>query len=55
VQTLVIVNVTSAGPLEITANLLGPVVMNVKKRLAKQIVLYQSPYSTRFPIPVVKK
>ena len=55
VQTLVIVNVASAGPLEITANLLGPVVMNVKKRLAKQIVLYQSPYSTRFPIPVVKK
>jgi flagellar assembly factor FliW len=54
-QTLVIVNVTSAGPLEITANLLGPVVMNVKKRLAKQIVLYQSPYSTRFPIPTVKK
>jgi len=54
-QTLVIVNVTSDGPLEITANLLGPVVMNVKKRLAKQIVLYQSSYSTRFPIPTVKK
>jgi flagellar assembly factor FliW len=54
-QTLVIVNITSAGPLEITANLLGPVVMNVKKRLARQIVLYQSPYSTRFPIPMVKK
>jgi len=54
-QTLVVVNVTSDGPLEITANLLGPVVMNVKKRLAKQIVLYQSPYSTRFPIPTGKK
>lgn len=54
-QTLVIVNVTSDGPLEITANLLGPVVMNVKKRLAKQIVLHQSPYSTRFPIPTLKK
>jgi flagellar assembly factor FliW len=46
IQTLIIVNVTSAGPLEITANLLGPVVMNLKKRLARQIVLYQSPYST---------
>lgn len=54
-QTLVIVNITSADPLEITANLLGPVVMNVKKKLARQIVLHQSPYSTRFPIPTVKK
>ncbi len=54
-QTLVIVNVNSEGPLEIIANLLGPVVMNVKKRFARQIVLYQSPYSTRFPIPLVKK
>ncbi len=54
-QTLVIVNITSADPLEITANLLGPVVMNVKKKLAQQIVLHQSPYSTRFPIPTVKK
>jgi flagellar assembly factor FliW len=31
------------------------VVMNVKKKLARQVVLYQSPYSTRFPIPTVKK
>lgn len=54
-QTLVIVNIAPAGSLEVTANLLGPVVMNVKKRLARQIVLYQSPYSTRFPIPMVKK
>jgi flagellar assembly factor FliW len=54
-QTLVIVNIMPEGPLEITANLLGPVVMNVKKRLARQIVLYQSPYSTRFPLPTVKK
>jgi flagellar assembly factor FliW len=54
-QTLVIVNIAPGDSMEITANLLGPVVMNVKKRLARQIVLYQSPYSTRFPIPTVKE
>jgi flagellar assembly factor FliW len=54
-QTLVIVNIAPGDSMEITANLLGPVVMNVKKKLARQIVLYQSSYLTRFPIPIVKK
>lgn len=55
VQTLVIVNVNSAGPLEITANFPRPVVMNVKKSIAGQIVLYQSSCSSRFPNPAFKK
>ena len=53
-QTLAIVNIKPGDPLEITANLLGPLVINSKKKLAKQIILYQYPYSTRTPIPTVK-
>jgi flagellar assembly factor FliW len=53
-QTMVIVNITPGDPVEITANLLGPVAMNFKKKLAKQVVLHQSPYTTRHPIPTLK-
>lgn len=34
----------------ITANLQGPVMINTRKRLAKQLVLYESKYSTRHVI-----
>lgn len=54
-QTLVIVNITTGEPKEITANLLGPLIINIKKKLAKQIILYQYPYSTRTPIPTVRR
>ena len=54
-QTLVIVNITPGEPMEITANLLGPVVINTQKKLARQIILHQSPYSTRYPVPTMKK
>jgi len=54
-QTLVIVNITPGEPMEVTANLLGPVVMNTKKKLAKQVILHQSSYSTRYPVPTAKK
>ena len=55
IQAMVIVNITSGNSLEITANLLGPLLINVPKKLAKQVVLYQSSYSTRTPFPMVKK
>ena len=54
-QTMVTVNITPGDPLEITANLLGPVAINLQKKLAKQIVLHHSSYSTRHPIPAIKK
>jgi flagellar assembly factor FliW len=51
VQTLVIVNITSGEKVELTANLLGPIVINVKKMVAKQIILSENEYSVRHPIP----
>ncbi len=56
IQTLVVVNIHPLnGATEITANLLGPIVINLHKRLAKQIVLYRSSYSHRYPIPIQEK
>ncbi len=53
IQTLVIVNIhLSNGKPEITANLLGPIVINPHTRLAKQIVLHNCPYSHRHPVPM---
>jgi len=58
VQTLTIVNMIRRGvagaPSEITANLLGPIVINLQKRVAKQLVLDEHQFSCRYPIPLVK-
>jgi len=54
IQTLVIINISSGKGMEVTANLLGPIIINVQNRLAKQIVLYQHQYSHRHPIPLLK-
>jgi flagellar assembly factor FliW len=54
IQPLSIVNISRGEPKVITANLLGPVVFNLKKRLAKQVILDQKNYSHRFPIPLAK-
>lgn len=57
-QTLAIVNIINRdqedGGIEITANLLGPIVVNIPKRLARQVVLENYPYSHRQPIPQIK-
>jgi flagellar assembly factor FliW len=45
------VNITSANPVQITANLLGPIIFNILKKLAKQIIVYQGEYSTQAPFP----
>ena len=54
-QTMVIVTIKTGEKAEVTANLLGPLLINSHKKLARQIILYQFPYSTRTPIPAVKK
>jgi len=50
-KTLVVVNISKQQPPEITANLLAPVVINSGKKIAKQVILYQSDYSVRHPVP----
>ncbi|MGB9697803.1 MAG: flagellar assembly protein FliW [Thermodesulfobacteriota bacterium] len=51
-KTLVVVNISRDTPPIITANLLGPLVINVAKRLARQIIQFQNSYSHRFPLPL---
>lgn len=46
----VIITIPGDHPSEMTANLMGPIVINAEKRLAKQIVLYDGPYSTKHNI-----
>jgi flagellar assembly factor FliW len=38
------------NPLESTANLIGPVVINKKKRIGKQVIIDDDRYSTQEPI-----
>lgn len=47
---LTIITIPSGQPEQMTANLKGPIVINLENRLAKQVVLYDSVYSTRFPV-----
>ena len=42
--------VIGKNPAETTANLLGPLILNVPMRLGKQLVLSDSSYSARHPI-----
>ena len=51
IQSMAIVNISRQEPRVITANLLGPVVINRGKRIAKQVVLDPKNYSHRYPIP----
>jgi flagellar assembly factor FliW len=53
-QAFTIVNALAGGG-EITANLLAPIVINASKKLGKQVVLYQSQYPTRYPLPTIAK
>jgi flagellar assembly factor FliW len=50
-HSLVVINVTRGNGARLTANLLGPVVLNVEKRLAKQVALTHPDYAIRHPIP----
>ena len=46
----VVVNASEGVPEKITANLIGPLVINTRKREAVQIVIYDNRYSHRYPI-----
>ncbi|MBI5197921.1 MAG: flagellar assembly protein FliW [Nitrospirae bacterium] len=47
---LTIITIPPGHPEQMTANLKGPIVIHLKNRLAKQVVLYDAAYPTRFPI-----
>ena len=47
---VVVILVVPKDPRGITANLQGPLVINLEKRLAKQFILSGTDYPTRYPI-----
>ena len=47
---VLVILVIGKDPSETTANLLGPVILNLPKRLGKQLVLSDVDYSSRHPI-----
>lgn len=49
-ELLVILTIPAGRPRDLTANLLGPVVINAEKRLAKQVVLDPLSYDPCFPV-----
>jgi flagellar assembly factor FliW len=48
-RTLVVINLSLGSPPQMTANLLGPIVINPQQNRAKQVILYRSGYSHRHP------
>ena len=50
IQLYVIVNTSSGVPEQITANLIGPLVVNTKRFESVQLVLHNSPYSHQYRI-----
>ncbi len=49
-ELLLILTIPAGPPSEITANLLGPIVINAKKRLAKQMLLDPAKYDACWPV-----
>jgi len=47
---LVILTIPAGRPADMTANLLGPVMLNVEKRLAKQVLLDPNRYDPCWPV-----
>jgi flagellar assembly factor FliW len=50
VKLYVIVNTSAGAPEKITANLIGPLVVNFRRHEADQLVLHNSPYSHQYRI-----
>jgi flagellar assembly factor FliW len=46
----VVVNASDGVPEKVTANLIGPLVINSQRHEAIQMVIHDSPYSHRYPI-----
>lgn len=55
IQTLVVVNISNVNSMKVYANLLAPLVINLEKKLAKQVILYESPYSHQYAIPLIEE
>jgi flagellar assembly factor FliW len=49
-ELYVVVNVPKGSPEKMTANLIGPILINIRNSQAVQLVLADSPYSHRFPL-----
>lgn len=49
-EVFIILTIPRGNPEQMTANLLGPVVMNVAKRLAKQVLLDPTQYDPCWPL-----
>ena len=50
VELYVVVNIPNGAPNKMTANLIGPIVVNTDTFQAFQMVVTDSPYSHRFPL-----
>jgi len=55
VSFLAIVTIPKENPANVTANLLGPIVVNIPRRLAKQVVLDARKYPLRAPLTAAPK
>ncbi|MEW6500794.1 MAG: flagellar assembly protein FliW, partial [Thermodesulfobacteriota bacterium] len=49
-EMFLILTIPKGNPQQMTANLLGPVVMNVARRLAKQVLLDPTQYTPCWPL-----
>lgn len=49
---MVVLTIPPGKPQEMTANLLGPVVINPEKRLAKQVILDPAKFDPCWPVPL---
>jgi len=49
-ELYVVANIPKGEPDKITANLIGPILINIRKRQAVQMVIPSSPYSHKFPL-----
>ena len=50
IQLYVVVNIPNGSPNKMTANLIGPILINTDTFQALQMVVTDSPYSHRFPL-----
>ena len=50
VELYVVVNIPNGSPDKMTANLIGPILVNTENYQAVQMVVTESPYSHRFPL-----
>ena len=50
IELYVVVNIPNGAPKKMTANLIGPILVNTESFQALQMVVTDSPYSHRFPL-----